>query len=331
MLAAIIMRYTLLIILTLLTTVSFSQENSKIETDTSVIETRYYKEDNYYNIFNELKDSKKTYYSEFYLDTKTLKEQGVFVDGNSVWLWKEFFKDGKLKREIDYDRGIITFFDKKAYPFLELQNSYKLKGDSIIKKIYSKEFFETHVIWSLGSSYIYNDKESGNWTDEFKKKPIKFLLRYNIKLDGKIYDDLIEFEINSNGQFIPNEYEDVYGFEQLPKNSPKTFKLNQEKAIQLAKLKGLQENDSSKAESFLHWENSKSNSVYNGKFRFYVLIKTNSIKDIKQGGRSSITDKFDVYVFNPWTSEFIEKKKMKAIRSWEELSGSSTGLLPDNE
>jgi hypothetical protein len=317
--------------LTLIVKISFPQGNSKIETDTSFIETRYYKEYNYYNIFNELKNSKIKHYSEFYYDTKTLKEQGVFIDGNSVGLWKEFFKDGSLKREIDYDKGVITFFDKKAFPFLKLQNSYKLNGDSIIKKIYSKEFFDKHVIWSLGSSYIYNDDESGSWTDEFKRKPTKFLLRYNIKLEGKIYDDLIEFEINSKGQLIPNEYEEVYGFEQLSENSPKTFQLNQEKAIELAKQKGLQETDSTKAEAFLHWEKSKSNSIYNGMFRFYVLIKTHSIKDIRPGGRSGITDMFDVYVFNPWTSEFIEKKKMKAIRSWEEMSGSSTGLFPDNE
>ena len=232
---------------------------------------------------------------------------------------------------IDYNKGIITYFDKKAFPFLELQNSYKLKGDSIIKKIYSQEFFDKHVVWSLGSSYIYNDDESGNWTDEFKRRPTKFLLRYNIKLDSKIYDDLIEFEIDSKGQFIPKEYEDIYGFEQLPKNSPKTFKLDRNKAVELAKQKGLQETDSTKAEAFLRWENLESKNIYNGKFRFYVLIKTNSLKDIRPGGRSSVTDKFDVYVFNPWTSEYVEKKKMKAIHSWEEMSGSSTGLLPDNE
>lgn len=301
------MRQFLIIILTFSLQLCFSQENSKVETDTSVIETRYYTDFNSIGIFNELKDKSRTYYTELYFDSKKLKEQGVFVDGNSVGIWKEFAQTGKLIREIDHDKGIITFFDKKAFPFLELQNLYKLKGDSIIKAIYSQDFFDKHVIWSLGSSYIYNNDESGNWTDEFKKRPTKFLLLYNIKLDGKNYDDLIEFEINSKGQFIPNEYEDIYGFEQLPKNSPKTFKLNQQRAIELARQKGLQENDSTKAESFLHWENSKSNSIYNGKLRFYVLIKTNSIKDIKQGGRSSITDKFDVYVFNPWTSEFIEK------------------------
>ncbi|UZR99759.1 hypothetical protein [Chondrinema litorale] len=39
--------------------------------------------------------------------------------------------------------------------------------------------------------------------------------------------------------------------------------------------------------------------------------------------------KFDVYIFNPWSGEFIEKKKMKSIREWERRSGSATGLILD--
>jgi hypothetical protein len=325
------MRHFLILISVLFSVFSFAQENKKVETDTSIIETMYHPDFNSIGVFNVLKDKSRTYYTEFYYDTKKLKEEGMFIGDTAVGIWKEFSQNGNLIREIHLDKGIITYFDKKAFPFLELQNSYKLKGDSIIKKIYSQEFFNTHVVWSLLSSSVYNDEESGDWTDEFKKRPTKFLLRYNIKFDGKIYDDIIEFEINSKGQFIPNQYEDIYGFEQLSKDSPKTFKLKQSNAIELAKRMGLQETDSAKAEGLLHWESFKSKSIYNGRYRFYVLIKTNSIKDIRPGGRSSVTDKFDVYVFNPWTSEFVEKRKMKAIRSWEAMSGSSTGLLPDNE
>jgi hypothetical protein len=325
------LRFLLAFIFSILFQASFGQRSTEVQTDSSIIETRTYPEFNSIGIFNELKDKSKTYYTELYYDTKKLKEQGVFVGGSAVGKWKEFFQDGKLKREIDYDKGLITYFDKAAFPFLELQNKYKLKGDSIVKKVYSKEFFEKHVSWSMGGSYIYNAEESGNWTDEFKQKPTKFLLRYNILMDNQTYDDLIEFEIDEDGQIIPNEYEDVYGFEQLPKNSPKFFNLTHTKAIELAKKRGLTETDTIKAEAFLYWENFKSNNIYNGRFRFYVSIKTSSIKNIQPEARSSIMDKFNIYVFNPWTGEFVEKKKMKSVRSWEKVSGSSTGLIPDNE
>ena len=60
------------------------------------------------------------------------------------------------------------------------------------------------------------------------------------------------------------------------------------------------------------------------------MIKTGEIKNIVLNGRSSVVDKFDVYAFNPWTGDFIEKKKMKSVSSWEERSGSSTVLIDDN-
>lgn len=59
-------------------------------------------------------------------------------------------------------------------------------------------------------------------------------------------------------------------------------------------------------------------------------IKTGTVADLHPKDRSSVTDRFDVYVFDPWTGSFIGKKKMQAVRSWEERSGNSTGLVPDN-
>lgn len=290
---------------------SFGQ-SSKVETDSSIIETLAFPQFNSINIFNRLKNTNKVYYTKLYYDTRNLKEQGIFVGGSEAGKWREFFQDGKLKREIDYDNGggVITYFDKSAFPFLELQSKYKKKGDSIIKKIYGEEFLTRHVAWNMSRSYIYNNDESGNWRDEFKEKPTRFLLRYNVILDNKMYDDLIEFEINEKGQFIPGENEDIYGFEQLSKNSPKLFIITDAKAIELAKQKGLTETDSTKAVMFLSWKNFKPNYIYNGKFRFYVIIRTASLHDSRPGGWSGRIDEFDAYVFNPWTTEFIEKKKM---------------------
>ncbi|RYE19535.1 MAG: hypothetical protein EOP45_12515, partial [Sphingobacteriaceae bacterium] len=87
---------------------SFAQENNKIETDTSIVETMYHTNFNSIKIFNELKDKSKMYYTELYLDSKKIKEQGIFTGNNADGVWKEFFQDGKLKRVIDYNKGIIT-------------------------------------------------------------------------------------------------------------------------------------------------------------------------------------------------------------------------------
>lgn len=327
------MRHSLLIALVFFSANAFTQNSTKVETDTSIIETRYFQGLNSIRTFNRLKGKDRIYYTDVFFKSKKLKEQGVFEGGDYTGVWKEFFENGELKKEIDYTNGVILFLDKRSFPFFERQTAYKLKADSIIKKLYSEEFFSNHVVWSIGGSYCYNKLESHNWMETFKDPPYKFLLRYSIRADDKIYKKLIEFEIDSNGLFIPNRSERIYGFELLPDNSPKTFTLTAAKAFELAKKQGLIETDTTRASTFLSWENIETENLYNlynGRFVYYVMQKTGTEKGISSNGRSIVTDKFEAYTFNPWTSEFIEKKKMKTVRSWEENSGSNTGLIPDN-
>lgn len=187
-----------------------------------------------------------------------------------------------------------------------------------------------HAKWDFNQSVIYFASGGGaNWIDTTTIKPFSFIIRYDIQYDKEhLYDDMIEFELDEKGNFKGNKYEEIYGFEKLSLNSQKTFTLTHAKAIQLAKQNGLVETDNTKTEAFLHWENFKTENFYNGNFRYYVIIKTNFIKDIKTNSRTSIVNKFDVYIFNPWTAKFVAKKKMKAGRSWEQMSGSRKGLLP---
>jgi hypothetical protein len=236
-------------------------------------------------------------------------------------------------QNMDYaEKHYKTCYNKKEYPFYDLQNKMKIMADSLISKMYGQSFQKNNTVWSVGGSYIYNETESGNWTDKFKKKPTKFLFRYDVKLDNNNrYDDLIEFELDAKGNFIPNPYEAIFGFEYVPDNLKGGFKLTLEDAIKQAKQLGLAENDTTKAVGILRWENFKKPELINGQFRFYVTIRIKTIENIVPNGRSSRTTKYEVYSFNPWTGEFIEKKKMKSIYSWEKMSGSSTGLIPDNE
>lgn len=318
------------LILIILPTLLLAQDDTKVKTDSSVIETKYFDYLNSIRVFNNLIREHKTYYTEYYYDSKRLREKGIFIDDESAGIWNTYASNKKLIRQIDYDKGVITYYNKKLYPFYAFQNRRKLMGDSIIKSIYSPVFFNKYVIWNIGKSAIYSsdDRSGEDWDGSLGMKPVNFLLRYNLKVDGHVYNEMIELEIDSNGKLLKNEL-GIKGFEKLGFNQPKTFNLNINTATKIAKQKGLVETASAKAQAFLYWENVESKSMYNGRFRYYIIIKTRSIEDIKPKGRSSVTDKFDVYVFNPWTSQFIEKKKMKSVHSWEEKSGSGTGLLPD--
>lgn len=245
---------------------------------------------------------------------------------------KKYTEKGVLDYLQDYDKGEWIVFNKNDYPFYELQNNMKVIADSLISKMYGQSFLKNNTVWSIDGSTIYNETESGNWTDKFRKKPTRFLFRYDVKLDkDNRYNDLIEFELDAKGNYISNEYEQIFGFENVPNNLKGGFRLTFEKAMKQAKQLGLIENDTTKAFGILRWENFKKPELINGQFRFYITIRTSIIKNISPNGRSSSITKYEVYSFNPWTGKFIEKRKMKSIYSWEQMSGSSTGLIPDNE
>ena len=94
------------------------------------------------------------------------------------------------------------------------------------------------------------------------------------------------------------------------------FVLTNQISIDKAKLLGLVENDTTKAFTFLSWHfnEDKKLELFNGHFTYNVAINTKTLKHEPKGGRNRIENEFDVYVFNPWTGQFIEKQKMKSYR-----------------
>lgn len=311
----------------------FGQKDFEIQTDSSTIRIKYFKNFNYIGEFNELKNTNKTYYRQYFYDNNELQEERIFgEDGNHIGISKEYSKEGKLISEIDHDNGLWITVDKDEFKFYDLQNKIKAVADSLVSKMYGLSFLLNSVIWNIDGSYIYNDTESGNWTDRFEEVPTKFLFSYDVKFDlNNRYKNLIVFELDANGEFIPNQNNDIYGFENVPDNLKGSFKLTYDEVIKQVKQLGLTENETTKAFGILDWENFKKEELINGQFRFNLIIQTNKFENIVPNGRSSRTTKYDVYCFNPWSGEFIEKKKMKSIYSWGQFSGSITGLILDNE
>jgi len=278
--------------------------------------------------------SKNIVFYDYYYNGTTQLENTSTCDTlkRRIGITKQFSKKGKLEYTVDYDKGEWKVFNKNEYPFYDLQMKMKVMADSLVGKMYGHNFLINNTMWSVTTSAIYNENESGNWTDKFEKKPTKFLFRYDVKLDkDNKYEDLIQFELDANGNFIPNQYELIFGFENVPDNLKGSFKLKYEEAIKQAKQLGLTENSNKKAVGILRWENFKQPELINGQFRFYVTSRTKMIENILQNGRSSRIIKYEVYSFNPWTGEFIEKKNMKSVSSWEKNSGSSIGLMQDKQ
>jgi len=132
--------------------------------------------------------------------------------------------------------------------------------------------------------------------------------------------------------YVPSsdDFWNNYGFENV-NGEKKTFKIDINSAIEVAKQHGLIVTDSSNISEFLTWENFKKQTFYNGQFRYYITDLTSKTEYKSGQDRQGIIYRYDVYSFNPWTGEFVEKKKMKSRHEWDKASGHSTGLMPDND
>lgn len=280
-----------------------------------------------------VKNSNSIYHEYFHNGTTQL-ESTTFYDtlDKPKGIFKQYSNEGELDYTFDYDSGQWTVHNRKDYPYYDLQLKLKWAADSLISKMYGLEFLKKHAIWCVLGSWIHNADESGIWTDKFKEKPTRFSFSYNIQLDSiHRYDELIHFELDEKGRLVPNPEAEGYGFENVPSYLKGQFKITYENAIEKSKELGLVEDDTTKAIGILRWEDFKKEKIFSGQFRFYVMIQTKIIEILIPKGRSSRTIKYDIYSFNPWTGEFVEKKKMKSIYSWESMSGSGSGLIPDNE
>jgi hypothetical protein len=323
---------------TLLTYGQYSEEI--ISTDSTDIEII---RNSAYRIWEETyKDKDSVWYSVRYIkDTTQVKTEGWKTKkGKHIGVWKEYTINGELMYTWNHEMGICEV-NPKLYPYHGLLEKMKLKADGIIIKTYSKVFFEKHVKFNYECNAYYGQYKTystgtfwindylGSWIEPLKGKPNTFMFRYDILYDsGELFSRGIELELDSIGNYIPNEDK---GFEKLLDNSPRVFSVNKFNIIEKAKENGLELSDTATYFCFLTWESFKKPDFYNGQYKYYIAVKSGEKKEISEleNGRSRITEKFTVYEFNPWTSEYLNTKKMKAVREWEKLSGSSTGLIPD--
>ena len=109
------------------------------------------------------------------------------------------------------------------------------------------------------------------------KKPKTFMMRDHIKLHkDDIYRYMIEFEIDENGNCIPNQYEKIYGFEQLPANPKRTSKVTCRQAIEKKQNNMALLKQTTKPMHFYSGNVSKKPQLFIGNCKFCVFQKTNT-------------------------------------------------------
>jgi hypothetical protein len=325
------MKSLLTLFLVLFNLVASAQKLTVVRTDSSRIESRVYPGGKEVKEFIKSKD--RVNY-RFYRDNqaKATTTSTYTKAGRAIGITREYSDEGKLLYSVDHDNGRWIIATAVVDPYQGLRQQIKQKADQLIAAVYGQYFLLHNAVWNVRSSAMYNEAIGGDWTDVFAQPPTKFLLRYDVKLDREhVYPELIEFALDAQGNFITDDYGDVYGFEQLLIFPVEGFGLSYRTALEATqKYSGVK---SSLLNGFLKWEKVKSPflytyGLYTGQFRFYVPVKTGVQKDLHPKGRSRVTEYYDVYSFNPWTGAFTGKQQMESIHEWEERSGFSSGLRP---
>ena len=302
----------------------FSREN--ISTDSSEIEII---RNSVYHIYQESFKNRDSVWRSvhFIKDTTRLKAEGwTKKSGRRIGIWKEYKFNGQLLFTRDYDNAVCVV-NRRLFPHHQILERMKKKADSLIISNYSQEFYDRHVRFDFNCSAYDKEGYVGSWTEPMKRKPTEFLFRYQVRLKNSNWQSsMIGISLSEKGNYIPSHDRfNNNGFEKLNSKN-RTFEIDKTKAISIARAKGLKGENVSE---FLKWERFNKATFYNGQFKYYITELVDQIDEIKIEGRSRITYKFEVYSFNPWTSEFLEKKKMKQIKEWGKVSGFTSELLPD--
>lgn len=325
-------RTVLIFLVLLLTSITAFGQFSKqiIKTDSSEIEII---RNSVYRVYEETYTKKDSiWYSVYFIkDTTQLHTEG-WKRKNEQYLgvWKEYNIDKQLLYTWDYDNNICEV-NKDLYPYHDVLEKMKLVCDSLIVSIYSKDFFDEHVRFEYHANAYNKGGYVGSWIEPMTDIPSSFLFRYKVRLNKSDQNSVeLEIDLDSLGNYVPSsDFWSNKGFENVL-STEKSFTIDKSKAVETAKLKGLTISDTSEISEFLTWENFRKQTFYNGQFRYYITDFTGKEEYNNGEERRGIIYRYDVYTFNPWTGEFIEKKKMKTIREWEDESGFTTGLLPED-
>jgi hypothetical protein len=143
----------------------------------------------------------KIFYSRIYFPNGTLQREGyVFEGGRSEGHWKEYYSDGVLKWEGDYDHGQLVISKDGKWPdFTKMPAQVSIEGSPDILKLgqsYKVRILMPQVHSSL---YIVVD-ENKHKIPENKDDPEKYPYVITPNATGKIHYFIL-FP-NKNGYFI---------------------------------------------------------------------------------------------------------------------------------
>ena len=302
----------------------FAQDKTTIiQTDSSVIKS-VCKAGSYKIVEEKFKKDNRIFHTSYYEDTLTI-ENSRYTDtlGNFIGVQKIFDKKGKLIVTIDHNR-LTWNADTDAYPNYPLLVRVKARADSILRIYFGKEFASTSMRWNIfGSCYFAGNSRSPNfgisWTREdypsyqptlchivydiVNENEWRGQVRMLIDTAGNIQDD----QLTEPGYTLYNE-----GFRKFKDNEQPFYKLSIKHALIKAETLGLEKGDDIITSTSYKWERDKDpvSCIFNGNVR--LIISQSRKSDFKTlGDVIFLTGYTNIWVFDPWSGDFIEKRKIE--------------------
>ena len=302
----------------------FAQDKTTIiQTDFSVIKS-VCKAGSYKIVEERFKKGNRILHTSYHEDTLTIKNSH-YTDtlNNFIGVQKIFDKKGKLIVSIDHTR-LTWNADTGVYPSFPLLVRVKARADSVLRIYFGKEFASTSMRWNIFSScYFAGNSRSPNfgisWTREDypSDEPTLCHVVYDIVNEDEWRGQvrmLIDTAGNIQGGQLTEPGFTLFneGFKKFRNNEQPFYKLSIKHALKKAEGLGLEKGEHIITTSSYIWERDKDPvcPIFNGNVR--LIISQSRKSDFKFVGDVGVwTGNTNMWVFDPWSGDFIEKRKIK--------------------
>jgi hypothetical protein len=302
----------------------FAQDKTTIiHTDSSVI-TSVCKAGSYKIVEERFKKGNRILHTSYHKDTLTIKNTH-YTDAlnNFIGVQKIFDKKGKLILQIDHTK-LTWYADTDVYPNFPLLDRVKARADSILRMYFGREFAYASMRWNIfSSSYFAGNSRSPNfgisWTREDypSYEPTLCHIVYDIVNENE-YRGQVKMLIDTAGNIQGGQLTEpgfiLYneGFKKFTTNEHPFYKLSIKNALKKAEALGLETSDDIVTTTSYKWERDKDpiSPIFNGNVR--LIISQSKKSDFKLVGDVGVlTGYTNMWVFDPWSGDFIEKRRIK--------------------
>jgi len=140
---------------------------------------------------------------------KGVKRQYVSYRSHRTGIERVYSKDGKLERVFDNNTGEQLYGEK--LPYYDFVISARKKADSIVKLMFTEEFYNAHIPFCsdyIFIDYNYNGDRFGSSVNYFEEIPIKpksIRFQYPIYINDTIFDRQVNIKMDTSLNIISSD------------------------------------------------------------------------------------------------------------------------------